>query len=66
MLNVKQEIQKNGFVAKGNIVDILTYLELEQQRFGKISVLKYVKRKRDLCLIGNTSQTPSYKGESNV
>ena len=43
MIKVKEEVKNNKIVLKGNIPDILTYLEKEQERCGKISVLEYIR-----------------------
>ena len=46
MIKVKELVKANGFVIKGNIPDILTYLEKEQERCPKMSMLKYLRLRK--------------------
>ena len=61
MIKVKQKVNKNGFTLKGNIPDIFTFLEREQERCGKISVLQYIKQKKAEDLSVAKLVNPSYK-----
>lgn len=46
MIKVDEILQDKGLSLKGNIYDIITYLEREQERCGKISVTKYLRLRR--------------------
>lgn len=46
MIKVKEDVGANGITLKGNMPDILTYLEREQERCGKIPVLQYIKQRK--------------------
>lgn len=61
MIKVKQHENNNSFLLKGNIPDILTFLEREQERCGKISVLQYIKQKKAEDLYVAKLVNPSYK-----
>lgn len=43
MIKVEKTVGGNLLKFQGNMPDILTYLEKEQERCGKISVLQYIK-----------------------
>lgn len=46
MIKVKEQVETNGFTLKGNIPDILAFLEREQERCPKIGVLQYIRKRR--------------------
>ena len=46
MINVVEKIEEKSFFVKGNMPDILTFLELEQEKHPKITVSKYIRLKR--------------------
>ena len=43
MFKVKEEVKTNGITLKGNMPDILTYLEREQERCPKMKVTQYIR-----------------------
>lgn len=45
MIKVK-EVKTNGFQRKGNMPDILTYLEREQERCPKMSIPQYIRLRK--------------------
>ena len=46
MIKVQEKVKPNGIALKGNMPDILTYLEREQERCPKITISKYIKRRK--------------------
>lgn len=46
MIKVKEELQTNGIELKGNMPDILTYLEREQERCTKMTVPQYLRLRK--------------------
>lgn len=46
MFRVKEEVKRNGIVLKGDMPDVLAYLEEEQKRCGRIPVLQYIRQRR--------------------
>lgn len=46
MIKVKEEVKMNGITFKGNMPDILTYLEREQQRCPKMTVPQYIRLRK--------------------
>jgi hypothetical protein len=61
MIKVEQKVNENGFTLKGNMPDILTFLEREQERCGKIPVLQYIKQRKAEDLSVSKLVNPSYK-----
>lgn len=61
MIKAVQGFGEKGFVVNGNIVDVIAFLEKEQERYGKISVLQYVKQKKEQALNTAKHVEPSYK-----
>lgn len=45
MFKVKESLKTNGLCLQGNTPDILTYLEREQERCGKMPVLQYLQQR---------------------
>lgn len=43
MSKVKEELKTNGITLKGNMHDVLSYLEDEQRRCRKMSVSQYIR-----------------------
>ena len=46
MIKVKETIFPNKIKIQGNPIDVITYLEREQERCGKISVLEYIRLRK--------------------
>lgn len=46
MINVQEEVKTNGILLKGNMPDILTYLEREQERCPKMTVPQYLRLRK--------------------
>lgn len=46
MIKVQEEVKTNGITLKGNMPDILTYLEREQDCFPKMTVPQYLRLRK--------------------
>lgn len=46
MVKVQERISSNELKINGNIPDILTYLEMEQQRCPKMTVPQYIRLRK--------------------
>lgn len=46
MNKTKEQVRNNGITLKGTPNDILSFLEKEQSRCGKITVLEYIRKKK--------------------
>ncbi len=66
MIKVDETLQDNELSLKGNIYDIITYLEREQERCGKISVAKYLRLRRLEKEISNQVGTHDIRGYQNA
>lgn len=46
MIKVQEEVKTNEISLKGNMPDILTYLEREQQRCPKMTIPQYIRLRK--------------------
>ena len=46
MIKVQEEVNKMVLTLKGNIPDILTYLEKEQERCSKMTIPQYLRLRK--------------------
>lgn len=50
-----------GTSVRGEIFDVCHYLKMEQQKYGRISVLQYIRQKKAEKANNNIFINPSYK-----
>lgn len=61
MSRLTRKNSENGFMIKGNIIDVCLMLQMEQQKYGKVKVSQYLKQKKAEIETDRAFVNPSYK-----
>lgn len=66
MIKVTETLNGSSVSLKGNMPDILAYLEKEQERCGKISIPQYIRLRKTERVVSKQVGTHDLRGYENA